>query len=200
MTFPSLPRISPVRALAHAIGIGLLGVFLGCAQNAPGTKGGVSGSSGSSTSIRLDKTSITLQGVSNSGNLASANLTVTYTGTTPVVGYPAGTPAVTWIGIHPITLGSGVDTYSVSASTDVLTPGTYTTTLRFATALPDGSSPVYVDLPITYTLTATIVAGEAVQVTQVGMGEPVRVKPSPADAALAQATGIEHILSTRAAE
>ncbi len=196
MTFPTLRRFSHLRTLVQALGLCLLGVFLGCAQNDPGTKGGVTGSGGSSTAIRLDKSSITLQGVSNSATLPTTSLIATYSGTTPVVGFPAGTATVTWISVQKVTDTGGVATYTVSAATTAMAPGTYTTTLRFATAMADGSSPVYVDLPITYTLTATIVAGEAAPAA----GEAIPAKASEAQAALAQATGIGHLVWATPAE
>ena len=191
---------SPRRLLARSGAVvsllALAGLLTGCAQNDLSSKsttgGGTSGSSSGAVTISLDKSSLMLQGVSNSGTLPSANFQVTYTGDHVVVGAPTGTSVATWISLRTSALSIGHATYLASATTTAMTAGTYTTTLRFSTARADGSGATYVDLPVSYVLTASEVVLEAPKPEAAAQAEPAPV--SPADEALAKATGIEHIL------
>ncbi len=190
---PACRRSHPSASRTWVLGLGLVGLLTGCAQNDLSNRTGSTTTSGGAPSVSLDRSTVTLQSVTNSGTLPSVNLVATYSGDKMVVGVPAGTPSPTWLSVSTNSLTPGRVVYILAATTTAMTAGTYTTTLRFSTARADGSGATYKDLPVTYTLTAALVAEGATPILAPAP-EPEAPKV-PADLeAFAQSMGIGHIL------
>ncbi len=105
---------------------------------------------GASYSISVSPTSITLNGMTGDPAVV-ANLDINYNGPGVVVGTLPGVPVPDWITLQVVPHTSTTATAVITASTAGM-PGNYSVTLRFATGKPDGSSPVYADLAVTFVL------------------------------------------------
>lgn len=170
-----LPLQTP-RPFGWALALGLAGLLVACAQNDNTQKGGTTSTSNSSLTVDLDKTAITLI-TSQGGPMPSVTVNVRYTGATLAIGIPAGANAATWLTVVPITVTTGQGSYSVNATNTSLTPGTYTTTLRFATARTDGTGAVYVDVPVSYTITAPEVVQAGAEAPRAAEGPQAPTAP-----------------------
>ncbi len=116
--------------------------------------GGGESPKGPSYSITLDKANLSFTATAQGALPAAQTVKATFVGDGVLAGYPPGTtPASEWLNVSaPGTATGGSAVFTVGASSTYLTPGVYTTTLRFVTGKADGSAVVYKDLPVTYTL------------------------------------------------
>jgi hypothetical protein len=111
------------------------------------------GGEGDSTSLSLSATSVTFTGSSGTAPPPAQTIHVTFKGDGLVVGYPTGVAPPTWLAVSD--LGHTATTADISLQvSDTATPGTRTTTLRFATGKTDGSQIKLVDVQVTWTVTA----------------------------------------------
>jgi len=147
-----LPSQTP-RPLGRALALGLSGLLLACAQNDSTPKGGTTSTSNSALTVEVDRTAINLT-TFQGGPGPSVTVNVRYTGASLAIGFPPGANTATWLTVVPVTVTAGQGSYAVNAMNTNLTVGTYTTTLRFLTARSDGTGSVYVDVPVSYTITA----------------------------------------------
>ena len=190
-----MPSVSvpPLLSLRHAFGPMLLAAALACSQNPKtGTGTGPSGSGSNALTVTLDKTSAALTAVQG-GPSPATTVKATYTGAGLVVGIPAGANAASWLTVTPVTLSTGVATYSLQVNSTSGSLGTVTTTLRFVTAQSDGSGAVYVDLPVSLTLTATDVEGAAPAIPPAADAKLLPL--TPAQEALAREASLDRVLA-----
>ena len=112
-----------------------------------GGGGGGGGDGGRNTSsISLDKTTITL-----TTDAPSQSVVVTFRGDGVVVGTPPGTTLPSWLSANAPATATSPVSVTVSAF-GPMPPGRYATTLRFATGKADGTNVVFQDVSVTFTV------------------------------------------------
>jgi hypothetical protein len=165
---------------------GLAWIIAALALSACGGGGGDSGAgssagggSGGGTSISLSVSSVSWTIGEGDPSPAPIDVQVTYNGDGVVVGYAPGVPQPNWLVVGQATGTATTATVSLSA-VDVVSAGTYTTSVRFATGRIDGSEIKYVDLPVTLTVTASTLA---ISVAPTSLDFGVGQIPGPAPAA-----------------
>jgi hypothetical protein len=165
---------------------GLVWVIATLALSACGGGGGDSGGgssagggSGGGTSISLSVSSVSWTIGEGDPSPAPIDVNITYSGAGVVVGYAPGVPQPNWLVVGQATGTATTATVSLSA-VDVVSAGTYTTSVRFATGLSDGSAIKYVDLPVTLTVTASPLA---ISVAPTSLDFGIGQIPGPAPAA-----------------
>ncbi|MGH8446607.1 MAG: BACON domain-containing protein, partial [Solimonas sp.] len=138
---------SGARAWAAALCLGLLSILSAC--------GG--GGGGSSTSISVEPDFLTFEKAMD--QLVTTNAKVIFRGDGVVVGSPPNVSFPAWLSVSAADSTADSATFIISASTYGMTPGTYRTTLRFATgrlppggALEDATDISYDDVQVTLTV------------------------------------------------
>ena len=145
----------------------LLLVFAGCGGGGGGDAGG--GSAGASTnSISLGTSQLSL--VYSGGSTATAQtVQVSFRGAGVVVATLPGQTQPAWLSVSAGASSSSNAAIVISADPSGLGPGSYSTTLRFATGDADGTHVVTRDLPVTFTYVHTV-SPDAVDTTGVAGG------------------------------
>lgn len=111
------------------------------------------GGSADSTSISVSTTVVSFDGEVGAAPPSAQTVHVAFQGDGVVVGYPPGVSAPSWLSVTE--LGHTPTSLDVSLRLSSTTsPGTRTTTLRFATGKADGSQVKYADVQVTCTLVA----------------------------------------------
>lgn len=105
-----------------------------------------------SYSISVSPQSVSLSGVAGA-QPPSQSVTVTFVGAGVVVGTLPGQTAPTWLDVSAPGQASSPVTVGIAAMASVA-PGSYSTTLRFATGSASGANVVYTDVPVTLQMVA----------------------------------------------
>ena len=127
--------------------------------------GGGGGSSAPLYSISVAPQSVSLSGISGA-KPPSQSVTVTFVGPGVVVGTLPGQTEPSWLSVSAPTQSTSPLTVTIGATASVQ-PGSYSTTLRFATGSASGTNVVYTDVPIALKM----VAGTSVSVEPTGIAQ-----------------------------
>src|SRR5712691_5891446 len=128
-----------------------------------GGGGGGGGAPGSGGSLVINPTALNFSAEQNGTNPPPQGVTAAYTEPNVailVAGFPAGTTPPTWLDLTISGLSSPF-TVNVIPNTTVLSPGTYTATVRIATAAADHTLISFRDASVSYTINGFVTASSA---------------------------------------
>lgn len=109
------------------------------------------GGGGSTTSLSVSKTSLAFSVEQGGVAPAHQSVSVNFKGDGLLVGYPPGINVPGWLDITQLSDDAGSpQSFSIGPTTAELSPGTYTTTVRFITGHVDGSNVKTQDLAVVY--------------------------------------------------
>lgn len=123
--------------------------------------GGGGGGGGPATSISISPTSLSFTAVQGDPSPAAQSVQVSYQGAAVAAGYAPGVAQPGWLTVEQQGTATSTSAGFSLSVLDTSTVGTQSVSVRFATGLANETDLVYVDLPVTFTVTASDLAVSA---------------------------------------